>query len=260
MNLTVRGSGDMAGIPVHGCACSLCRQARAVLHLRRGPTGLDLQESGERLLLEAGSADLARSDWAETPAAVLVCGWAPPHWSGLTRLHLGRGPALPLFGPRDQGCPGWLRRTPGQLAVQPVLAAGEETPIGRFQVHAFALAADPHLLAYGIASGEQRLAYLPVVDAVDDDACAAIAAWSPQVLVLGCPGAGHTEQRLAAVRELHQRLGRPCVLLVGIDHHLDQWLQRHPGALPGGVRIAHDGQRLDMTYLNEYRRLGEMAG
>lgn len=257
MNLTLIGSGDMAGIPVHGCACALCRQARAVRHLRRRPTCLDLNESGERLLVDAGNADLARNDWTETPSAVLVCSWAPPHWTGLVRLHLGRGPALPVFGPRDSECPPWLTRTAGQLVVQPVLTPGQETVVGRFHVRPFALEGDPHLLGYGIASGEQRLAYVPATATVSEADAAPIAAWEPQAVVLGCPAAGHAEQRLTTVRRLHELLGRPTLLLTGIDHHLDQWLQRHDDMLPSGIRVARDDQRLDMTYLNEYRRLGE---
>ena len=260
MRLTLNGSGDAAGIPVHGCDCSLCRQARAVRHLRRRPTCLTLQEGNERLLIEAGNADLARNDWLESPTAVLLCSWAPPHWTGLVRLHLGRGAALPVFGPGDSASPSWLSHTPGQLTVQATLQPEHETPIGRFRVHAFALAADPELLAYGIACGEQRLAYIPATSQIDPSDAQAIAAWQPQVVVLGSPTQGRPEQRLAAVRDLHQQLDRPTLLLTGIDHHLDQWLQSHAEPLPTGVRVAQDEQRLDMAYLNEYRRLDEAAG
>lgn len=260
MNLSLLGSGDMAGIPVHGCACALCRQARAVRHLRRRPTCLDVKEGGERLLVEAGNADLARNDWLETPAAVLLCSWAPPHWTGLVRLHLGRGPALPVFGPRNDECPTWLSRTPGQLTVQPVLEPGHETTVGRFQIRPFTITTSPGLLGYGIACGEQRLSYIPAAAALTAEDADRLAAWAPQAVVLGCPTQGHAEQRIAALHRLHDQLGRPTVLLCGIDHHLDQWLQRHGDALAPGIRVARDDQRLDMAYLNEYRRLGEAAG
>jgi len=100
MQLILTGSADAAGIPVPGCVCTLCRQARAVRHLRRRPTGLVLQDGTERLLTEAGAADLGRSDWLEPPHAVLLSSWEPPHWAGLVRLHLGKGAGLPVFGPQ----------------------------------------------------------------------------------------------------------------------------------------------------------------
>lgn len=260
MRLTLTGSGDAAGTPVHGCSCALCRQARAVRHLRRRPTCLALQEGSERLLIEAGNADLARNDWLEVPNAVLLCGWAPPHWTGLVRLHLGRGTPLPVFGPRDSNCPSWLAQTPGQLTIQAVLTAGQETPIGRFQVHAFTLSADPDLLAYGISCGEQRLVYIPATVSLSADDTHRIALWEPQAVVLSCPTEGRPEQRLATVTTLHKQLERPTLLLTGIDHHLDQWLQQYAEPLPPGIRVARDDQRLDMTYLNEHRRLSETAG
>lgn len=257
MRLTVIGSADAAGIPVHGCGCTLCRQARAVRHLRRRPTSLMLQEGDERLLIDAGDADVMRSDWREPPSAALLSGWDTPRWAGLVRLHLGRGKELPLFGPERGGCPEWLAQTPGPLSARAVLLPGQEIAIGRFQVLPFALAAAPELLGYGIRSGEQRLAYVPAAPQLSDAEAERIGEWQPQVLVLASPTDGRPADRLEAVVRLHELTGRPTLLLAGIDHHLDPWLTQHAGPLPSGIRTAQDAQRLDMTYLKEYRRLAE---
>lgn len=256
MRLTITGSADAAGIPVQGCGCTLCRQARAVRHLRRRPGCLAVHEGGEQLLIEAGVAEPGRGDWDEAPTAVLLSSWEAPVWTGLVRLHLGKGPALPVFGPRHRAdC--WLARTPGRLAVRAELTPDSETVIGRFRVRPFAVGSDAGLLGYGISCGEQRLAYLPVSDAIAAEQLALVAEWRPQTVVLGCPAQGRPDQRLEAVARLHARLGQPALLLVGIDHHLDQWLQQYAEPLPDGIRVAQDEQRLDMAYLNEYRRLGE---
>lgn len=256
MRLTIIGSADAAGIPVQGCGCTLCRQARAVRHLRRRPSCLAVHEGGEQLLIEAGPTVPAHGDWDQAPTAVLLSSWEAPSWTGLVRLHLGKGPALPVFGPRHHtDC--WLARTPGRLAVQAELTPEGEAVIGRFRVRAFAIGRDPGLLGYGISCGEQRLAYVPVADAIAAERAVAIARWRPQTVVLGCPARGRPEQRLEAVIRLHEQLGLPALLLVGIDHHLDQWLNQYAGPLPDGIRVGQDAQRLDMAYLNEYRRLGE---
>jgi phosphoribosyl 1,2-cyclic phosphate phosphodiesterase len=259
MQLTLIGSADAAGVPVPGCACTLCRQARAVRHLRRRPTCLSLQEGNEQVLIEAGSTDFARSDWLEPPSAVLLSSWEPPHWSGMVRLHLGKGTELPVFGPRQAASAEWLRRTPGRLSIQAVLEPDRETLVGRFYVRPFTISADAGLLAYGIGCGSQRLAYIPVTESIAPEHAQQIAQWHPQAVVLGCPAQGRPDERLAHVVALYELLGHPTLLLTGIDHHLDQWLTHYAAPLPDGIRPGHDDQRLDMAYLNEYRRLGELA-
>lgn len=257
MQLNLIGSADAAGIPVPGCACTLCRQARAVRHLRRRPSCLNLQDANEQLLIEAGATDFGRSDWLEPPNAVLLSSWEPPHWAGLVRLHLGKGTALPVFGPCQSASASWLARTPGRLSVQAVLEPGKETVVGRFRIMPFAIGQHADLLAYGISCGAQRLVYIPVTGAISAAETRLIGLWRPQAVVLGCPSLGRPDERLVAVTELHAQLGHPTLLLTGIDHHLDQWLSRYAAPLPDGIRAGMDDQRLDMAYLNEYRRLGE---
>lgn len=260
MRILIAGSADPAGIPVAGCACTLCRQARAVRHLRRRPTCFTLTDGNDQLLVEAPVADLTRGDWGDAPSAILLSSWEPPNWTGLVPMHLGKGTAVPVFGPHRDGPDCWLAQRPGRLEVRPVLTADTETPVGRFRVRPFRAGASATRLALGISCGEQRLVYLPVTEAITPDQAQAIAAWHPQAVVLGAPAQGRPEQRLGAVVALHRDLGAPALLLAGIDHHLDHWLSRHAAPLPDGIRVLHDEQRLEMTYLAEYRRLGELAG
>jgi phosphoribosyl 1,2-cyclic phosphate phosphodiesterase len=259
MRLTITGSADGAGIPVQGCGCTLCRQARAVRHLRRRPTCLSVQDGGEHLLIEAGLADLGRGDWSDAPTAVLLSSWEPPNWTGLVRMHLGKGPALPVFGPQRDASDCWLVRHPGRLQIDARLTPDHETVVGRFRVHPFRISDSSTELGYGISCGEQRLAYIPLSDNMTGKQVASIQQWRPQAVVLGCPSQGRPEQRLEAAARLHRELDQPALLLVGIDHHLDQWLSQYAGPLPDGMRATRDDQRVDMAYLNEYRRLGELA-
>lgn len=260
MHLTVLGSGDLAGIPVHGCLCTLCRQARAVRHLRRLPGCLQLESHGERLLIDAGIADLGKRLWQDPASVIVLTSWHPPRWHGLIPVHLGNGPEISVFGPASTGREPWLSQHPGRLTARAELRPGQETLAGRFRILGFALdpAPDPNdqrQLAYGIRDGEQRLAYLPGLDRYDSDAAVAIAAWQPDVVVAGCPTQGSPRQRLEALKGLHKLMGQPVMLLTGLDHHMDHWLASHDRALPDGIRLAHDQQRLETGYLAEYQRL-----
>lgn len=255
MRLTVLGSGDAAGIPVQGCSCSLCRQARAVRHLRRRPTSLLIQEGNERLLLQAGNAEQVRNDWQDPPSAVLLSSWQPPHWAGLIPLHLGAGPEVPVYGPAVLDHVPWLAQQHGRLVAHASLRDDQPLSLGRFQIRPFALDPEGRLLAYGIITGEQRLLFVPQLETLDTAAMAAIASWAPQAAVLDCPSTGRPNERLARVAEMHRQCGRPALLLTGIDHRMDQWLQQQAPTLPPGIRLTRDDQRLDIAYLNEHRRL-----
>lgn len=257
MHITLSGTGDAAGVPVHGCRCQLCRQARAVRHLRRRPTSLRIQEGNTQLLVEAGTRELVQQDWLESPDAVLLCSWQPEHWAGLIPLHLGAGTSIPVYGPVTQLTETWLATTAGQLTAHPSLTAGHTALVGRLQIQPFALDTTGQLLAYGIVSGEQRLAYLPSSPLLDGNDLIDLAAWQPQAIIMSCPSTGRPADRVTQIINLHQQLGRPTLLLTGIDHHLDTWLAHYAPPLPPGIRATRDDQRIDVSYLNEYRRLDE---
>lgn len=257
MRVIVGGSGDAAGIPVHGCHCALCRQARAVRHLRRNPTSLTVQDGNDRLLILAGSPERTRRDWQEPPLAVLLCDWQAPHWAGLIGVHLGAGTEIPVLGPA--GGTGWLQSSPGRLSVRDSLRDGTTVPVGRFQIHPFALSGDTSAVALGLTCGEQRLLYLPWRPALDEDLAARLRAWRAQAVVMDCPGSGRAEARIRQLLAWHEQLAHPAILLTAIDHHLDHWLQRHGDTLPITIRVAHDDQRVELAYLREHRRLAQAA-
>ncbi len=260
VRLTINGSGDAAGIPVHGCPCTLCRQARAVRHIRRRPTSLVLQDNGDMLVIQAPTADTTRHDWDAPPTAVLLCDWTPPSWAGLIGLDLGAGPALPVLGPAAHEGEPWLTQSPGRAQARAELTDGQEVALGRFRVHPFTLDDTATTLALGVISGEQRLLYLPHTTHLPVATLERLRAWQPQVVVANCPGTGRADARLRQAVDWHERLAQPSLILTGIDHRLDQWLQNQTTSLPTGIRIGHDDERLDLAYLNEYRRLGEAAG
>jgi phosphoribosyl 1,2-cyclic phosphate phosphodiesterase len=260
MHLTILGSGDITGIPVHGCLCILCRQARAVRHLRRLPGCLELESHGERLLIDAGIAELGRRLSQDPVETVLLTSWHPARWLGLVPVHLGNGRETGILGPQhDEGGP-WLLRQPGRLLTHAVLKPGVETLAGRFRILPLSLddglnAHHERQLAYCIRDGEQRLAYIPAVAGYDPHTVQAINDWQPDAVVTACPASGSPRLRLEKIQQLHEQLGCPALLLTGLDHHMDQWLQSNNPSLPDGFRIARDQQKLETHYLAEYQRL-----
>lgn len=259
MQLTVIGSADDAGIPVHGCLCKLCRQARAVRHLRRRPRTLLLQSHGESLLVDAGAADLDRRLMQAPVDHVLLSDWQPASWHGLLPVHLGIGTDTAVYGPLQPPGSNALAQQDGQLQLNPTLRPGQEMPAGRFRILPFGLdranGEFPAALAYGIRDGEHRLLYLPGLPHDDHAALDTMAAWHPDTVVACCPGKGAPARRLELIGQLFARLGQVPLLITAIDHRMDSWLQAHQPPLPDGIRISQDGLRLTTTYLTEYRRL-----
>lgn len=263
MQLTLIGSADDAGIPVHGCLCKLCRQARAVRHLRRRPRTLLLQSQGESLLVDAGTPDLDRRLMQAPVENVLLSDWRPTSWHGLLPVHLGTGTDTTVFGPLQPPLANGLAQQDGQLLLEAILQPGHEVLAGRFRILPFSLGEvsgeEQTILAYGIRDGEQRLLYLPGLQDYDAEVVGTMAAWRPDAVVAACPGKGTPAQRLEQLGSLYATLGQVPMLITGIDHHMDTWLQAHQPPLPDGIRIAEDNLRLTTSYLAEYRRLSLMA-
>lgn len=255
VRLTLCGSGDAAGVPVHGCQCTVCRQARAVRHVRRRPTCLALQEGADELVIQAPTAEATRHGWDKSATAVLLCDWTPPSWAGLIRPHLGAGAELPVLGPAAVSTPPWLTQALGRTQARAVLVDGEEVAMGRFRVHPFALDEGSTTLALGVVSGEQRLLYLPRTAHLPNRLLERMRTWQPQVVIADFPGTGAADRRLAEALSWHEQLGQPALILTGVDHQVDHWLHSQTTALPAGIRVAHDDERLDLAYLNEHRRL-----
>lgn len=260
MHLTVLGSGDITGTPVHGCHCILCRQARAVRHLRRRPGCLQLENQGERLLINAGIADLGRRLSQDPVDAVVLTSWHPARWQGLIPVHMGKGREIGVFGPEKAEGEPWLLHQPGRLNTRAALRPDQETLIGRFRVLPFAPDMTPGAhhecrLAYGIRDGEERLVYLPAFARHDSKVIEAIRDWQADVVVAACPTSGSPSSRLAQLQRLHEQLAYPALLLIGLEHHMDLWLQSNDISLPDGIRLVADQQRLETRYLTEYARL-----
>lgn len=58
MRLTLLGTGDARQVPVYGCDCPACRNARADAGLRRRPCSALLECAGQRWLIDSGLVDL----------------------------------------------------------------------------------------------------------------------------------------------------------------------------------------------------------
>ena len=59
LRLQLLGTGNAAGLPVYGCHCIACEQARTDDRLRRRPCSALLSNGEQQVLLDAGLMDLA---------------------------------------------------------------------------------------------------------------------------------------------------------------------------------------------------------
>ncbi|MDP3839912.1 MAG: phosphonate metabolism protein PhnP, partial [Methylococcales bacterium] len=58
MTIQFLGTGNAAGVPVHGCDCRVCIQATFNTDLRREPCSALLEIGQHKILLDAGLPDL----------------------------------------------------------------------------------------------------------------------------------------------------------------------------------------------------------
>lgn len=101
MRLTLLGTGDARQVPVYGCDCPACRNARADAGLRRRPCSALLECAGQRWLIDSGLVDLCERFPPHSLDGILQTHYHADHAQGLLHLRWGQGLVIPVHGPAD---------------------------------------------------------------------------------------------------------------------------------------------------------------
>lgn len=250
LRLTFLGTGNAGGVPLYGCDCSACTQARTVVDFRRRPCTALVEAGKTRVLLDAGLSDLTERFPPGCLSAIILTHFHPDHVQGLFHLRWGLGNRIPVYGPPDlEGCAD-LYKIPGLLEFRTVR---EFAPfhLGSMVITPVPLRHSKITFGYCIECGTGRIAYLTDTAGLPPETEALLSAWQPTILVIDCSYPPQTDSPqshndltlalavIAAVRP--QR-----AWLTHIGHELDAWLKDAGHTLPPRVFIARDGERISV--------------
>lgn len=246
MSLQLRflGTGDARQVPIYGCHCRACEEARQQPALRRRPCSALLEVDGFRLLIDAGRTDLCERFAPGETNGIILTHYHMDHVMGLFLLRWGANQTIPVYGPDDPlGCDD-LYKHPGILDFRPPLIPFQTYAIGPLEVTPLPLRHSKIALGYLFRAGGKSLAYLTDTVGLPDDTLSWLQRHRLDVMVLDCsmppkpePPRNHNDLNLA--RELARAIAPEQTYLTHIGHQLDEYLLDHP-QLPQGLVIARD--------------------
>ena len=249
MQFQFLGTGDAAGVPVHGCDCHACATARHDPSRIRRPCSAELSSGGQRWLIDAGLMDLVERYPEGSPDGnldgIFLTHFHVDHVQGLFRLRWSEGQPLPVRCPPDrEGCAD-LFKHPGVLLFS-AMRKYEPVDLGGLRVTPVPLIHSKPTLGYCFDDGELRLAYLTDTAGLPPKVIEFLQQWRPDHMVIDTrnpptaePSGGHND--LNQTLALHAEIGPGRTWLTHLSHDMDRWLLRPGNTLPNGVTAARDG-------------------
>lgn len=242
MKFTFLGTGSVRGVPVFGCECRACTEARCK-QLRRRPCSALLELDGCKLLIDAGLVDLTERFQPGELSAILLTHYHADHVQGLLELRWGVGQSIPVIGPDDpQGCAD-LYAHPGILDFQVPPKAFTPFSFDGLRVTPLPLQHSKPTFGYLFESASRKLAYLTDTCGLPNKTIAYLSEVDDLELIIDCtepprsePPKGHNDLNL--VMQIHNVLNAKVTWLTHLSHTLDCWLLDN--ALPEGLAVAHD--------------------
>jgi len=248
LSLRFLGTGNAAGVPVHGCRCEICVKAIFNTDLRREPCSALLEINEYKILLDAGLPDLKQRFPDGTLNSILLTHYHPDHVQGLFPLRWGLGQVLPVYGPDDhEGC-GDLFKNHGILDFIH-LAPFQSFELIGLKVTPVPLVHSKKTLGYCFEHDSGKLAYLTDTVGLPKKTLSFLQQWQPDLMVLDCSfppmdeaPKNHNDLNLAL--EAYAAIKPKKMLLTHIGHELDVWLSEHEGDLPDALGIARDKEQI----------------
>lgn len=248
MRLTLLGTGNARQVPVYNCGCAACERARVQPEFRRGPCCALVECGEQRWLIDAGLTDLGERFAPHSLSGILLTHYHADHAQGLLHLRWGLGLKIPVHGPPDSEGLADLYKHPGILDFSEPFAALERRELGELAVTALPLAHSKLTFGYLFEGGGQRIAYLTDTLGVPQPSADWLKRQPLNLLVLDCSAPPQPDPRnhndLPQALQIIDELKPAHAVLTHIGHNLDTWLMENPDALPKGVILGFDGQRL----------------
>lgn len=244
MRMTLLGTGNAPGVPVHGCNCKICTMSRANMDYRRKPCSALLETPEGRYLIDAGLADLAERFPDDKLDGIILTHFHPDHVMGLFHLRWGVGKPVPVYCPPDAvGCAD-LFTHPGILQFRPQ-DKFSGFRLGALKVTPLPLIHSKPTLGYSFQYDGNHIAYLTDTAGLPPKTMAWLRDNRPDMLVLDASypimdttPRNHNDIGMAI--EIHNALLPEKTIITHIGHDLDCWLLQNADGLPENVLMGKD--------------------
>jgi len=251
MRITFLGTGAAGGVPLFGCECAVCTSARKNEAFAREPCSALIESGGTRILIDAGLMDLHKRFAPGELDTILLTHFHPDHVQGLFHLRWGRGSSLPVLIPPDpDGCAD-LFRHPGMLNFSPQVAFSA-FEIGPLKVTPLPLIHSKPTFGYAFElEGGPAFAYLTDTRGLPSETRDFLRAMKPDGVAIDCSfppsdqPKGHNDWTMAL--ECIEDVRPARAWLIHIGHELDNWLLETNPGLPSHIKVASDGECVDLT-------------
>lgn len=249
LDIEITGTGNAGQIPVWGCHCKACEQARADHRFRRRAATLALHSAEGTTLIDAGLTDLAERYPFNQLNRVVLTHYHMDHVQGLFHLRWSERPEkLSVFGPDDPVGTDDLYKHPGVFNIETPLTAFKPLQCEGFTLTPVPLNHSRPTFGYLIQGDHLQVAYLTDTVGLPAETERFLQNKSLDVLILDCsePPCLQTPRNhndlnmaLATIGSLQPKQ----TLLTHISHHFQCWLMDNP--LPESVTTAHDGMLIN---------------
>lgn len=251
MQFTFLGTGNAAEVPVFGCQCQVCIEAKVMQPARRKPCSAMITQNLKNLFLDAGISDLHHRFTAEQIHGFVLTHYHMDHVQGLFPLRWGKGNPIPVYGPPDDvGCDD-LYKHPGLLQFQTPLVAFQTYHLLGVELVPLPLQHSKVTFGYQMTSSStgRKLAYLTDTSGLPSSTLDYLRKNRPHTMVIDCndPPSGKPNRNhnsLNQVIDLESTIMPTYTYLTHISHELDAWIKAH--GLPKGIQAATDGLTLTL--------------
>lgn len=244
MQIHFLGTGNAAGVPVHGCTCVACVRANINTSYRRESCTALIVIGTKKFLIDAGVTDLKKRFPKNSLTTILITHFHPDHVQGLFSFRWGNQNKIDTFTPVDRDGCGDLYKNPGILKFKSIRPF-ECFDIAGIRITPVSLVHSKPTLGYCFEHASGKLAYLTDTVGLPKETSAFLQSWQPDLIVLDCsyppsehPPRNHNDITLAL--QVFAEIKPKKMFLTHIGHELDLWLNDHECELPNGVEIARD--------------------
>lgn len=254
MQLTLLGTGDVRQVPVYGCECRACDNARQNPALRRKPCSALLESGDLRLLIDGGLTDLCERFQPGDLSGILLTHYHMDHIQGLFHLRWGINDHIPVYGPEDNGAGDDLKKHSGILDFKPELTAFESfSPQAGLGITPIPMQHSKPTFGYLFEQNGSRIAYLTDTVGLPPTSEAFLQRVELDVVVIDTslppqpePPRNHNDLSLSVA--IFQSLQPKQMVLTHLGHQMDEWLLDN--TLPyQEIVVARDGMQIGSTLI-----------